>query len=178
MAVMNSTKLAAQIRSIRTNAVKMREQIHEALISCAYYAVKDGNTNPFNQLLDAVGSTARLKGITMWSEVYGFVRVKDEKFVLNKSARKEADVTDEASFASFEAEMRSGPKWWEIVGKEAVTSIFDPSKYIEGVIAKLDKEGYKDFAEGVKGLLADAKKNEALIHLATEMEKKVGEALH
>jgi hypothetical protein len=141
MSVMNPTKLSAQIRSIKMNTKKVREQIKEALISCAYYAAKDGNTNPFNQLLEAVGTATRIKGLTMWAELYGFVVVKHEKFALNKSARKEANVTDEASFAPFEKAMREGPMWFDVAPAQPVKSIFDPSHYLSGVIAKLEKEG-------------------------------------
>jgi hypothetical protein len=153
MAVMSLNKLAAQIRSIKGNTHKLRDQIQEALISCAYHVAKDGQTTPFNNLLDAVDGTARLKGITMWAELYGFVRVKDERLVVNKQARKEAAVVDEESFADFEREMREGPKWYEIAGKEPVKSMFDLDNYAATVEKKLTSEGYIGLAEAVKALM-------------------------
>ncbi len=141
MAIMTTVKLSAQIRSIKTNSTNLRAQIQEALISCAYYAVKDGNTNPFNQLLEAVGTGARVKGITMWAETWGFVRVKDGKFALNKSARDAVHVSNEEDFAHFETEMRAAPAWHEMAPKEKVVSMFDVEHYLQGVINKLDKEG-------------------------------------
>lgn len=174
MSVMSSIKLSAQIRSIGSNSKKVREQIQEVLISCAYYAAKDGNTNPFNQLLAAVGTATRIKGLTAWAELYGFVQVSKEKFILNKSARKEANVTDEASFAEFESVMRSSPMWFEIVPAEKVTSIFDASHYLDGVIAKLEKEGANDAKFFLQEAVDKYKAADALIKLKLE---SLGEAL-
>jgi hypothetical protein len=153
MALMSLNKLSAQIRSIKGNAHKLRDQIQEALISCAYHAAKDGQTTPFNNLLEAVDGTARLKGITLWAELYGFVRVKDERLVINKKMRSEAGVTDEEDFKQFEADMRSGPKWYELAGKEPVKSMFDLDNYANTVEKKLTTEGYIGLAEAVKDLI-------------------------
>lgn len=173
MSVMNSTKLAAQIRSVKGNTQKLRVQIQDILVSCAYFAVKDGNINPFNQLLEATQSAVRLKGITAWAETFGFVRVKDEKFVLNKSARKEANVTDEASFEQYETDMRQ-VNWWEIVPAEKAESIFEPVKYMEGVVSKLEKNGLPDLAAEVTKLIDQAKKNDAIAKLSKALESEVG----
>ena len=153
MSIMSMQKLNAQIKSIKGNSSKLADQIQEALISCAYHAVKDGQTTPFNNLLDAVRNTSRLKGITMWAELYGFVRVQNEKFIVNKSARSEADVTNEDDFAPFEAEMRAGVKWYDIAGKETVKSVFDLDNYANNVESKLTKEGYIGLADAVKKLM-------------------------
>lgn len=174
MSVMSSINLSAQIRSIGTNSKAVREQIQEVLISCAYYAAKDGNINPFNQLLAAVGTATRIKGLTAWAELYGFVQVSKEKFILNKSARKEANVTDEASFAEFESVMRSSPMWFDIVPAEKPTSIFDASHYLSGVIAKLEKEGIADIVPYITDAIESYNKTQALKALAME---SLGEAL-
>lgn len=174
MSIMSSIKLSAQIRSIGANSKKVREQIQEALISCAYYAAKDGNTNPFNQLLAAVGTATRIKGLTAWGEVYGFVQVKSGKFILNKTARKEANVTDEASFAEFEAVMRSSPMWFDIVPAETIASIFDASHYLSGVIAKLEKEGVADVVPFITEAIEKYNNSVALKELALT---SLGEAL-
>jgi hypothetical protein len=170
MAVMSSVKLAAQIKSIKSNTAKLREAIQEALISCAYYAAKDGDPASFNRLLDAVGNSTYIKGLTMWAEIYGFVLVKNEKFVLNKKARSEAHVTDEASFAEFESEMRAGPKWYELVAKQKPESIFDPNKYLDGVIAKLEKEGLSEAAADIRTVAIKLAERSALSALRQEDE--------
>lgn len=148
MAVMNAKKLSAAIKSIKTNAAKLRESIQDALVSCAFFAMKDGNTEPFNQLLDAVGSSTRIKGLTTWAETFAPVVVRDGKFALNKTAKKELSVTDEEGFAEYEVEMRK-INWWEIVGEEKAESIFDECKYMERVIKKLRDEGKVELADAI-----------------------------
>lgn len=140
MALMTVTQLNRSIKSIKGNSTKLRNAIQEALISCAFHAAKDGQVTPFNDLLDAVGTSTRIKGLTLWAETYGFVCVKHEKFVPNKSARKDANVTDEASFAEFEKAMREGVAWYDMVAPEPVRSMFDAGHYLDGVLTKLEKE--------------------------------------
>jgi hypothetical protein len=177
MSIMTSVKLAAQIKSIGSNTTKLREQVQEALVSCAYYAAKDGDVGPFNRLLDATNGAVRLKGITMWGELIAqVVRIKDEKFILNKKVRNEMNVTDEASFAPFEAEMRK-VAWWEVAGKEKIQSVFDPVTYLGSVTEKLKKEGFADMAAAIADLTEAAKKNDALKTLAERLESEVGAAL-
>lgn len=173
MSIMSSVKLSAQIRSIKGNSTKLRLQIQEALISCAYYAAKDGQVTPFNQLLDAVGSSTRIKGLTAWAELYGFVQVKNERFVLNKSARKEANVTCEEDFEPFLQLMIHSPMWFDIVPAEKPASIFDASHYLSGVIAKLEKEGIADIVPYIENAIAEYNKVQAIKKL--EMEA-LGEA--
>ena len=167
---MSSTKLSAQIRSIKGNSHKLRDQIQDALISCAYYAVKDGQVTPFNQLLEAVGTNTRVKGLTAWAETWGFVRIVHGKFELNKHARKEAHVRDEADFEAFEAAMRSAPSWYDIVPKEKVESIFDASHYLTNVLAKLDKEGQKELADVIEKAISAYNEKVALDNLKLEAE--------
>lgn len=153
MAVMSNQKLASQIKSIKGNSAKLAEQIHEVLISCAYQAYAHGQTTPFNNLLEAVRNTTRLKGITMWAEVHGCVRIQNDKFVLNKKVRQEAGVENEADFEAFEVEMRKAPKWFEMLPKQKADSIFDLDQYATSVETKLSKEGYIGLAEAVKNLI-------------------------
>jgi len=154
MSVMNIQKLNAQIKSIGGNSSKLRDAIQEALISCAYHAVKDGQITPFNNLLQAVGTNTRIKGITMWAELYGFVRMEKGAFVLNKTMRKEAQVSDEKDFEVFENVMRSSPAWYDIAPKEKAVSIFDAEQYLNTVLTKLDKEGEAQLVEAIKTAVA------------------------
>jgi hypothetical protein len=168
MSVMNGVKLAAQIRSIRNNTKNLRTQVQEALISCAYHAVKDGQITPFNQLLDAVGNGTRVKGLTLWAETYGFVRVKEGRFVLNKSARDKTAVLNEDDFAPFEKAMREDVQWYDMVPKEAVKSAFDPSTYLTHVLEKLEKEGVKEIVPYIEKAIAEFNQAQAIKSLATE----------
>lgn len=150
MAVMNPKALATSIKNISTNATKMREAVQEALVSAAYYAFKDGDTGPFNHILDAVGNGTHKKGITMWIEICaGIGRVKDGKIVLNKKVRGESAVTDEASFAEYEAEMRK-VAWHEIAGVQKAESVFEATKYIDNVIKKLERENCLELANMIR----------------------------
>lgn len=149
MSVMTSKQLAASIKNIRTASAKLREQIQEALVTCAYFAMKDGNTEAFNQLLDAVGSATRIKGLTAWAETFAPVVVRDGKFALNKTAKKSLDVKGEDDFTQYEVEMRK-VNWWEIVEEEKAESIFDEAKYMERVIKKLITEGKTELAAAIK----------------------------
>lgn len=151
---MNIQKLSAQIKSINGNSSKLRTQIQEALISCAYHAVKDGQITPFNNLLKAVGTNTRIKGLTMWAEIYGFVRMEKGAFVLNKSARKEAHVENELDFEQYETVMRSSPAWYDIAPKEKAESIFNPEVYLQHVIEKLNKEGEAKLVEAIQTAVA------------------------
>jgi hypothetical protein len=161
-------QLAGEFKKIRTNTIKTREMVQEALISCAFYAWKDGQVTPFNQLLDAVGTSTHVKGLTMWAEVWGCVLVKDEAFVLNKTARKERAISDYSDFESFEAEMRAAPKWFEMAPKQKVESMFDASTYLDGVMKKLEKEGASTALDFVTKAVTEYKKADALIKLALE----------
>jgi hypothetical protein len=170
MTIMTTVKLSAQIRSIKSNSKKVREQIQEALISCAYYAAKDGNTNPFNQLLSAVGSATRIKGLTLWAETYGFVLVKNEQFALNKSARTKHPVLNEQDFEQYEKAMREAPMWFDMVPAEKAVSVFDVSSYLSNVIAKLEKENCDGLVPFLERAISEFNAVEALKALKAESE--------
>lgn len=165
MAVMNAKKLSASIKSIKGAATKLRENIQEALVSCAFYAMKDRNTEPFNQLLDAVGSATRIKGLTMWAETFAPVLVKEGKFSLNKTAAKELAVASEEDFAEYEAEMRK-INWWEVAPAEKAESIFDRSKYMDRV--------FKHLKEHNEGELADALRDAEIAYFAKKNAETYG----
>ena len=141
MSVMKKDALNAAISAIRKNSTEFREAVHEALISCAYYATKDSNVTPFNDLLEAVGDGTRKKGITTWAEVFAPVFIKDERFQYSKKAGTGFAVLNEDDFAQYEKEMRDGPKWFEIVRAEKVESIWDAGEYLERVVKNLQKHG-------------------------------------
>lgn len=154
MSVLNAKQLSAKIKSIKGNSTKLRDAIQEALISCAYYAIKDGDTGSFNRLLEAVGTNTRIKGLTLWAETWGCVRVKDEKFVINKTARSEMAVLNEQDFEQHEAMMRSAVAWYDMTPAEKATSIFDAENYLNNVIAKLTKEGEAQLVVAIKNAVA------------------------
>lgn len=163
MSVLNAKQLSAKIKSIKGNSTKLRDAIQEALISCAYYAIKDGDAGSFNRLLEAVGTNTRIKGLTLWAETWGCVRIKDEKFVINKSARNEMAVLNEQDFAQHEEMMRAAVAWYDMTPAEKAVSIFDAENYLNAVIAKLTKEHEDGLVEAIKNAVA-------IYNLKTEAE--------
>lgn len=148
--VMTAAQFKTAIKGISTTAGKLRDQVHLALIAAAYFAFKDGNTTPFNQIIASCGNAAHIKGITMWIElVSGIGRVEDEVIVLNKKVREQSGVIDEASFQQFADEMDK-VKWYEVAGEQKPESVFDEGEYMKRVTKKLTKEGYSDLAEALK----------------------------
>jgi hypothetical protein len=168
MAILNSKQLTAKIKSIKGNSTKLRDSIQEALISCAFYAIKDGDAGSFNRLLDAVGTNTRIKGLTLWAETWGCVRVKDEKFIINKSARAEMSVNDENDFAEFESMMRAAVAWYDMVPAEKATSMFDADAYLANVITKLTKEHKDDLAFVIENAIREYRKTQVLELLKLE----------
>lgn len=151
MTIQTKQALNGTIRSIKTNAKKFRELVQEALISCAFYAYKDGNMTPFNDLLAAVGNGTHIQGITRWIELVSMIgRVKDKQIVLNKKVRDQSGVIDEKTFAPFEADMRAGAPWFEVAGKQQPESVFDEGQYMKRVYKKLADNGYPGLAEELK----------------------------
>jgi len=154
MSVMSKSALTAAIKSIRSNRAKLQEQIHEALVSAAYYALsKDNNTTPLDQILDAMGNSLHIKGVTRWVELNLPVVIKNGKFSITK-AGKEIALQNEEEFTEYEIEMRASPKWFEIAGKQKRESIFDTVVYLDHVYKKLEKEGQKEVADVLRKAVA------------------------
>ena len=130
MSVITVKSLSAKIGLVRANAEATRELIQGLLPSCAYYAMKDGNVTPFNQLLEAaVKGRVTTKGIVAWAELFAPVYIKNEQFQFSKKAAGQYHVTDEETFKEYEAEMRL-VKWYEIVGEEKPKSTCAADAYL------------------------------------------------
>jgi len=155
MALLNTRQLKAKIKSIGSQSNKMRGIIHEVLVSCAFHSAKDGQITPFNDLLEAVGNGTRKAGIVMWAETYGFVRYEKGVFLNNKESRKGVVVTNEADFAEYKKIMDTSPHWADMVKPEPVKSIFDVSKYLSNVLAKLAAEGSDDVVPYIERAIAE-----------------------
>lgn len=141
MPVMNMKALSKSIAQISKSSAAFATSVQEALISAAYYAMKDGNITPFNDILSAVGNGTRKKGITMWAELFAPVYIKEEKFAFSKKAALQFAILNEGDFAEYEAAMREGPLWCDIVGKEKVQSVWSADSYLENVVKTLRKHG-------------------------------------
>ena len=150
MTIMTSQQLYAGFAKLRKHSGIFRSMVQEMLVSCAYYAYKEGSTTEFNRLLESVGNGTHIKGITMWIELAaGIGRVKKGEIVLNKKVRDMSGVIDAKTFEPYEKEMRS-INWWEIAGEQKAESVFDKGVYLNHVYKRLDKNGFPGLAEALK----------------------------
>lgn len=170
MAILNKEELNAGIASIRTSALVARLSIQELLISCAYHVAKDGQTTPFNDLLEAVGAGTRKAGIVLWAETYGCVQLEKGRFIINKKAKMEAHVIDEASFAPLEIEIRANKMWYDMLPKENTPSIFKINNYFDSIIKKLGTE------EPESLVLIEAAINQYKVAKAMKLAREADEA--
>ena len=173
MSVLTIKQLKTQIVSVRGNSVKLREQIQEVLISCSFHAMKDGQVTPFNDLLDAVGKTAKAENIALWAKKHGCVLVKNERFTVNATARKERPVTSEADFEEYEAEMRASTPWYEMTTNSPEPKPFNLDIYFATVKKHLTKEHMDTLVTFLDTAYVDYKKVQALASLVNEDKVEV-----
>ena len=150
MKIFTGEQLQGCFKKLNKHANVFNEMVQQALLSCSFYAFKDGNTTPFDQLIEAVGPGVHLEHITRWIElVAGIGRVYKGKIALNKKVREMSGVIDEATFEEYYADM-SQVKWYEAGRKQQAVSVFDEGVYLNGVMKKLTKNGYAGLADALK----------------------------
>jgi hypothetical protein len=135
-------KLMSDIVTIKGDAEAMRGNVHDALLHCAGYIIKDGNTTPANALLSACQKT-RIDGnaLTRWLETFAPCYVKDGKLLhSSKRAKEHFPCVDDKDLEAYTVEMRK-VTWYDLTPPVVIKSIFDPVSYLERVIKKLEKEG-------------------------------------
>jgi len=154
-------ELANVIKSINGRSKTLRDDIQTALINCVYQDIK-GNTNYYNDLLDAVGTGARKQGIVLWAETYGYVQFIKEKLVNNKTKRAKLAEMSDSDFETLYADLLASTKWYEIAGKEPVKSAFDVERYLTSVEKKLEAESQTQLLDLIKQAHEIFKKQQAL----------------
>lgn len=163
MAIIAKAVLSARIAGLRKAKEALRADVQEVLVSVAYQACL-GNANWANELLEAARDTINIKPLTMWLETFAPLVVRQDKFAINKGARKAMGVENEIDFAEYEAEMRKA-NWWEMTPPQKATSIFAPDEYIEKAIErmakKLNDEGQPDLAAAIQALMPELYSSEA-----------------
>ena len=163
MAIIAKAVLSARIAGLRKAKEALRADVQDILVSVAYQACL-GNANWANELLEAARDTINIKPLTMWLETFAPLVVRQDKFAINKGARKAMGVENEADFAEYEAEMRKA-NWWEMTPPQKATSIFAPDEYIEKAVErmakKLNDEGQPDLANAIKALLPELYSSDA-----------------
>ena len=157
MALIANAVLSSRIANIRRNKDALRLDVQEVLVSVAYQAAR-GNANPANELLEAVRDTVNIKGITLWLETFAPLIVRKDAFAINKGMAKTMHVTDEASFAQYEVEMRK-VNWWDMAPPQKAKSIFEAGNYLDGAFDRMAKQlnnhGKPDLANRVAELLKE-----------------------
>lgn len=159
---MNISQLNKAIQAIGKSAASQRDAIQAVLPYCAYQTLQ-GNTNPFNELLEAVGKGTRKEGIVKWAENFGFVKYEKEKLVTNKSAvkaHKEALSTEQA-WQAYQAEV-SAVLWYDIPKKEQIKSQFNAITYLETVVKHLTTNQAAELAAAIQAIHDKAKRDLAL----------------
>jgi len=150
MKIMTNDQLQGMFRKLTKHSAAFNNMVQDALLTCAYYGYKDGNTEPFNQLIGSVGPGVHLQHITRWIElVAGIGRVHKERIVLNKKVFEVAGVTNEETFQEHYDNM-APIMWHEAGGKQRAESVFDEGAYMKRVLKKLSAEGYAGLAAALK----------------------------
>lgn len=122
--------LSALIKGISQTSAKQRENIHTALVQCAYYAAFDRNMDPAIRLFQAVGGETHKAGMSKWLSLYAPIHFKDGAPLLSDKRQKEITVTSEEFFA----DLATAPKWYEIdEGNNRVVNAWDTGAFIHKV---------------------------------------------
>lgn len=148
----------SQFKSIISTITKsksaFRESVQKALVAATYLCLKNsGGTTPFQQILDAVGTTAHRQGITKWAETFAPVQLIGGKLVLNKTAYKELDVQGiAADFDAFVAESGMMETYWDTIAKDDNTtvSVFNLDTTLNNFLKKLEKNDLPGLAAAIR----------------------------
>jgi len=166
MAVMSEKLLASKIASIGKSSKAFREAVQDAVVSAMFYAYKDHNPQPLNNLLVAVGNSTNVRALTHYCTTFGPVYVKEDKFAVAKSAAKEAGITTPELFAGKEAEMRK-VAWYDFNTEgNKPQNVWDTATRLDSFLSKLDKHDHE---------LAEHLKREALAFVGARNRKNENE---
>lgn len=141
MSNFNTTRFDNLMGLVRTHLTEYKANVQQLLVMACYFAYKDGNTTPLNQILDmAVNSKAiPVERITRWVELHAQIAfIKKEQFALNKKQRESVAVTNEESFKDVEKHLME-VSWYDIMKKEVAKSAFDVEAKAEAFIKQLEK---------------------------------------
>lgn len=149
-----SAQFAGKIKSIKSSAANLRDQVQEALVAATFICIKDNNNaTPFQQILDAVGTAAHRQGITQWAETFAPVLLRDNRFKGNKTAFSSID--REGVLADFDAYIAetgmNDVKWYDIAkSKNTTESVFDADKSLESLFKRLEKNELPGLAAALR----------------------------
>ena len=151
---MEASNLSRLIKRIASHAKTQRDDIHMALIGCTYHCVAYRNTQPFNQLFDAVGAGVRKEGMLKWASLNAPVYFNDGRVVLSDQRQKE--IANTIGVEVHMANLVPLPKWYEITKPEPVANPWDSHKFIEGLAEYLAGAKKKADKNGADGAVLDS----------------------
>lgn len=133
---MDSTKLNTLISKIGRNTAAMREDIQNALIGCAWHAIKHGNKDPILRLFNAVGNVANKAAMAHWltfaDETGKILPIffKNEVAMIATGKQKEMQEISQDDYASLIAKI---PAWDTFAKKTNAAKDFEPEAFIASV---------------------------------------------
>lgn len=157
-------QINAKIGSIRKSTEAIRRNVHEVLCSAAGHAFEHGDVTSFTRLIDATKG-ANQKLIMAWVRKNGFAVWNEEKnaYVVNASARKEADFEDGTACAIHL--FANVPAWYEAAPSASdIAKLLDPAARIEALAKQVEKAD--DIAINLRAM------EDAIQHLAEAIKAK------
>ena len=134
-------EINSKIAGIKRSTAAVRNNIHEVLCSAAGHAYEHGDVTSFTKLLAAT-SGVNQKRIMAWVRANGFATWNAEKdcYVINKSARKDADFEDGTACAIHL--FANVPAWYESVEKPSdINRELDALARIQSLRKQIAKSG-------------------------------------
>ncbi len=128
-----STKLTADIATIKTTGAKLDNMIQEAAIHCIGYSVLHGDIRPANALLAALPQGARRSTFVAFMEKYGNLAYMEANGKVFEHYKVEG--------RTFDGKIE---EFWYSTKKEVVKSTLDCLEEFDNLIIKLQKRGKKE----------------------------------
>jgi len=162
--ILDQKALSALIKKIGGTAKTQRDNIQQALVSCAYYATFDRNVDPAIRLFQAIGGETYKAGMSKWLSLYAPVYFKDGKPMLADKRQKEMKATLTAE--EFTAEMDQSALWYEIDAENnKAPNVWDSLKFAEQQALHLENAAKKAEKNGDVELAAILKDAEMLLRI-------------
>lgn len=164
--MLSLNQINAQIRSIKSKNVKLREQIHVVAVSIIGHTHAHGDATVATRLIDAMGRGLDRQALVTYFEDLGCVKwdKNTAQFKINKSKREEMVFDEE--FLNSEACAR----WYDYArSKKELNSAFDIETRVNSLLKQIDTIQEEGKREVRNVELADYLRT-ALIKYHLEME--------
>ena len=150
---LNQSDLSKLIKKIGSTSKSQRDNIQQALVSCAYYAVFDRNADPAIRLFNAIGGETYKAGMSKWLSLYAPVYFKEGKPLIADKRQKE--MANAMTVEDFAAEMDKATAWYEIDATRNITpNVWDSFEFakkqathLQNAADKAEKNGDAELAK-------------------------------